>query len=151
MKIVLLSILSGFLLANSFALDMGCKKVNKKEVEEILGVNFKSATVGKLPFEAPYDVSFCEYKNGVLPEFSIYYFGNQESYNTVISPFNSKKKLSNLEFDAQIALTPKKKKVVQLVAKTKKGVLSFIFANGIKDNNYTKALNLITSLRDKFK
>jgi len=152
MKKLFIAILFGSsVFANNLPSNLVCKKVKKTDVEAMAGVKFKKAQIGKIPFKVPYDVSFCNYINSAITEFSIYYFKGQESYNTIIAQNNKEKKLKKLDFEAKVVITPKDGKIVQLIAKTKRGVLSFVFLNGIKDNNYTKALNLMKKLRGKFK
>jgi hypothetical protein len=143
--------ISTFLYANSFPKDLVCSKVKKSEVEKMLGKKIKFAKPGKLPIEPIYNLSFCEYINKVLPEFSIYYYGGTENLDSCIPPFYKKREIKNLDFKAAVVIDPESNQIFELISETKDGVISFVFANGLNDNNYTKALNFMKKLRKRFK
>ena len=110
----------------------------------MLGVTFAHENAGKLPIEPPYDVSFCEYVNRVLPEFSIYYYKTENSVNI----YDRTKEIKGLDFEAVAVFAPDSKNIVQIVGDTKEGKLSFLFTNGIEesDEHYKKALKLMKKL-----
>jgi len=149
-KLVLLSVLSGFILANSLPLDMVCNKVTKLEIEQIMGIKYKKAKIGKLPFEPPYDISFCEYSNGVLPEVSLYYYYKGDS--NVYPPNSKVQELDGLKFKARAVFT-KSGDIYEIIGDTKDGKLLFVFKDGIKkgSSQYKKTLNLLEKLVAEFK
>ncbi len=149
MKTMVLMLIALLAYGNTLPKDLVCNTVDKATVEKALKRSFKHARAGSLPIEPPYDVSFCEYLDKVLPIFSIYYFGGAKSYDTVIPPFDTTQEIKGIGFDAKIAIDPSSKKIVQLVARTQKGVLSFIFSEGVDD--ISSELELMKQLRTQFK
>jgi len=149
-KLVLFLGLSGFIFANTLPLDMVCKKVSKSEIETIMQTKFKEAKVGKLPFDPPYDISFCNYSNSVLPEVSLYYYYKGDA--SVYPPGSNVKELKNLKFPARAVFT-KSGDIFELIADTKEGKLMFVFNNGIKNGSsqYKKSLELLEKLVKEFK
>jgi hypothetical protein len=141
--------MSASIFANSFDIDLVCKNVKKSDVEEMLGKKFKIVTPVKLPINPSYDVSGCDYINKVVPEFSIYYYGGTENFNSCIPPFYKVKEIKDAPFKAVLVLSEEDNKIFQIVGETKKGVLSFIFSDGIDD--YKKAFEFMKKLREVFK
>jgi len=148
MKILIFLIVSVVAFANSFDINLVCNKVKKSDVEKLLNKKFKTVKPVKLPIEPQYDVSGCEYTNKTLAELSIYYYGGAENFNSCIPPFYETKELKDAPFKAVLVISSEDKKIFQLVGQTKKGVLSFVFSEGIDD--YKQPLELMKKLRDIF-
>ena len=143
--------ISGFIFANTLALDLVCKKVPKSDIEEVMQTKYKTARVGKLPFTPPYDVSFCEYTNGVLAEVSIYYY--YKSGSKVYPPDSKVEELKGLKFPAKVVFTSKGD-VFEIIGDTKEGSkVMFVFAKEIKKDGkrYKEALKLLEKLVKEFK
>ncbi len=148
MKILIFLAVSVLVFANSFSPDLVCGKVKKSDVEKALDRRFKIAKPVKLPIEPSYDVSGCAYINKVLPEFSIYYYGGADSFDSCIPPFDTTKEIKGAGFKAVLVINPEDKKITQIVGQTKKGVISFVFGEGISD--YKKAFEFMKKLRGEF-
>jgi hypothetical protein len=141
--------MSASIFANSFDIDLVCKNVKKSDVEEMLGKKFKISRPVKLPINPSYDVSGCEYTNKLLAQFSIYYYGKGNSFESCIPPFYKVKEIKDAPFKAVLVMSEEDNKIFQIVGETKKGVLSFIFSDAIDD--YKKAFEFMKKLREIFK
>jgi hypothetical protein len=132
-------------LAGDLSQDLVCRMVEQRDIESMMGTTFKYEKVGKIAFP---HTSYCEYGNGVLPKVSIYYYNTKNSVNM----YDKTKEIKGLHFPAQAVFVPDSGDVVQIVSQTEKGTLSFVFNDGIKeqDEHYQKALLLIDQLSKKF-
>jgi len=128
--------------------DLVCQKVKKEEVATVMGHPMKYARVGKHPFPK---TIYCEYGGGVLPEVSIYYFSDPDSYGSA-AMYEKTKPISGLNPPAKVVYVPSSGDVVQLLGQTPKGVISIVFLNGIKEGSeaYHKAVKLLEDVRGRF-
>ena len=150
-KLVLLLGLSSFIFANTLPQDLVCKKVKKSDIEKIMQTKYKIVRVGKLPINPPYDLSFCEYTNRVLPDISIYYYYKSSAK---VYPLDSKvEELKNLDFLARVVYNDNGE-VFEIIGDTKEGSkIVFVFRKEIKKDSkkYKEALKLLKKLVKEFK
>jgi hypothetical protein len=132
-------------LAGELSQDMVCKIVEQRDAESMMGTKFKYERVGTIAFP---HTSYCEYGNGILPKLTIYYYKTKNSVNM----YDKTKEIKGLHFPAQAVFVPSNGDVVQIVSQTEEGTLSFVFSDGIKENDirYQRALKLIDTLSKKF-
>jgi hypothetical protein len=132
-------------LAGELSQDMVCKIVEQRDAESMMGMKFKYERAGTIAFP---HTSYCEYGNGVLPKLTIYYYKTKNSVNM----YDRTKEIKGLHFPAQAVFVPSNGDVVQIVSQTEEGTLSFVFSDGIKENDirYQRALKLIDTLSKKF-
>ena len=128
--------------------DLVCQKVKKEEVAGVMGHPMNYARVGKHPFP---NAVYCEYGAGVLPEVSIYYFNDPDSYGSA-AMYEKTKPISGLNPPAKAVYVPSSGDVVQLLGQTPDGAISIVFLNGIKEGSeaYRRAVKLLEDVRKRF-
>jgi hypothetical protein len=128
--------------------ELVCQKVKKEEVATVIGHPMNYARVGKHPFP---NAVYCEYGDGVLPEVSIYYFSDPDSYGSA-AMYEKTKPISGLNPPAKAVFVPSSGDVVQLLGQTPDGAISIVFLNGIKEGGeaYRRAVKLLEDMKKRF-
>jgi len=127
--------------------DYACSLASPSDISKIVNGNVSDGRLNnKLHFPKTY---MCKYFNGkskVLPAVTIYYFAKKRG---AFAMYNTKKKIDNISHEAYVVTTPSSGSVVQIYGFSKKGVVSIVWYDEVK--NYKQSIKLLDKLLDKAK